>query len=71
MSKLEDLYHAANAIEFDGWDDDIKGLIMSMVGEPEARETTDMTLGSWTPEDYKVFGKNELIVELKNKIEAL
>lgn len=49
----------------------IKDLMRHLIGEPEERATTDMSLQSWTNDDYKMFGKNELRVELWQKIEAL
>lgn len=51
--------------------EEIKALMLELIGEPQYRETTDMSLQSWTPEDYKAFGKNELIAEIKAKVAAL
>ena len=49
----------------------LKDLMLELVGQPEQRETDDMSLKSWTPDDYKAFGRNELIVKLRNEIEQL
>lgn len=43
-------------------------LVEELIGEPEYRETDDMSLNSWTPEDYKAFGRNRLRNELKAKL---
>ena len=43
-------------------------LVLEIIGDIEQRETEDMSLLSWTPEDYKVFGKNELKIELRNAL---
>jgi hypothetical protein len=48
-----------------------KDKMFEMIGDVEQRETYDMSLNSWTPEDYKVFGKNELKIELLQKVEKL
>lgn len=45
----------------------IKAYIAELLGEMESRETEDMRLKSWTPEDYKAFGRNELRAELRQK----
>jgi len=50
---------------------EIKKLFIELLGEPTAVETEDMSLKSWTHEDMKTFGKNELIIELKNKVDEL
>ena len=47
---------------------EIINLIESVVGEMEQRETEDMGLKSWTPEDYKAFGRNELRADIKSKL---
>ncbi len=49
----------------------IKEMVLEMAGDMERRETEDMALNSWTPEDYKAFGRNELRIELIKKLEAL
>ncbi len=49
----------------------IKRLILELIGDVEQRETEDMSLKSWSTDDYKAFGKNELKLELRNKVEAL
>lgn len=49
----------------------IKNLMKELIGEPEYRKTGDMSLQSWTSEDYKQFGKNELIIEIIQKVEQL
>lgn len=49
----------------------VKDFFMELIGEMERRETTDMSLKSWTPEDYKAFGRNELRIELQQKVEQL
>ena len=46
----------------------IQKLVEELIGEPEYRETDDMSLKSWTPEDYKAFGRNRLRSELKAKL---
>jgi hypothetical protein len=51
--------------------DDIKEMFLGLLGEMEHRETEDMSLKSWTPEDYKAFGRNELRSELIKKIGEL
>ncbi len=87
MSKLEDIvYHmyekggdskyvraewASKPYHPDQAKEDIKGLILELIGDPEQRETEDMSLSSWTPDDYKAFGKNELKIELRQKAQAL
>ena len=43
-------------------------LMLSLVGDMEYRETLDMGLSSWTGEDYKAFGRNELRSELCKKL---
>ncbi len=45
--------------------------VLELIGDIEQRETTDMSLSSWTPEDYKAFGKNELKIELKQAFNEL
>lgn len=47
----------------------IKQEFLALVGEMEARETEDMSLQSWSKEDYKAFGRNELRAELRKAIE--
>jgi len=49
----------------------IKDLMLELIGDMEERETSDMTLKSWTNEDYKAFGKNELKAELRQKVAEL
>jgi len=49
----------------------IKNLMLELIGDVEQRETEDMTLKSWTPDDYKAFGKNELKIKLRQKVEQL
>lgn len=39
-----------------------------IIGDMEYRETEDMSLGSWSNEDYKAFGRNELRIELRQKL---
>ena len=46
----------------------IQKLVEELIGDPEYRETDDMSLKSWTPEDYKAFGRNRLRIELKAKL---
>lgn len=46
----------------------ILNLIESVIGDMEHRETEDMGLKSWTPEDYKAFGRNELRADIKSKL---
>lgn len=40
-----------------------------LIGDMEYRETFDMGLSSWSNEDYKAFGRNELRAELRQKLE--
>ena len=40
-----------------------------MIGDIEYRETSDMGLSSWTTDDIKAFGRNELKIELRQKLE--
>ena len=47
---------------------DLYQLIEWIIGDMEGRQTTDMSLQSWTHEDYKAFGKNELIIEQRNRL---
>ncbi|HEY5806163.1 MAG TPA: hypothetical protein VIS56_02125 [Candidatus Saccharimonadales bacterium] len=49
----------------------IKDVFLELIGDVEQRETEDMSLKSWTPEDYKAFGKNELRIELYDKVNKL
>lgn len=49
----------------------VKDIFLELIGDVEQRETDDMSLKSWTPDDYKAFGKNELKVELYRKAEHL
>ena len=42
--------------------------IRDAVGEMELRETEDMSLKSWTPEDYKAFGRNQLRAEVLERL---
>jgi hypothetical protein len=42
--------------------------IKEALGDMEYQETADMTLKSWTPQNYKVFGRNELRIEIKSKL---
>lgn len=51
--------------------DDIKTLIREIIGDLEQRETDDSSLKSWTPEDYKAFGRNELRVKLLGEVDKL
>jgi hypothetical protein len=49
----------------------IKALMLELIGDMEERETDDMALKSWTPEDYKAFGRNELRGQLMKDINNL
>lgn len=49
----------------------IKRLMLELIGDVEHRETSDMSLKSWSTADYKAFGCNELKIELRKKVEAL
>lgn len=40
-----------------------------MIGDMEYRETFDMGLSSWTTDDIKAFGRNELRIEQRQKLE--
>ena len=42
-----------------------------LLGELEYRETFDMSLSSWSTDDIKAFGKNELKNELRQKLNQL
>jgi len=62
---------------------DIIELILDLIGPMEQQETTDMSLSSWTNEDYagfvytpnvvvsKAFGRNELRSEVLKKVITL
>lgn len=41
---------------------------MGIVGEMEQRETFDYSLSSWTSDDMKAFGRNELRIEIRAKL---
>lgn len=79
MSKLDDILEepleiSGQTIRFAGdpaTELALKELMLELIGELEQRETDDMSLKSWTNEDYKVFGKNELKIELRQKVEEL
>jgi hypothetical protein len=45
--------------------------MLELIGDMEERETDDMALKSWTPEDYKAFGRNELRGQLMKDINNL
>lgn len=49
----------------------IKSLFLGLIGDMEKRETADMSLKSWTPEDYKAFGRNELRAQLIGEVMGL
>ena len=51
--------------------DEIKRLVIELIGPMEIQETSDMTLSSWTNEDYKAFGRNELRSEVLKKVATL
>lgn len=71
-SGYEDGTHGAgHPASIEEYKDTIKGIFTELLGEVEARSTDDTTLQSWSNEDYKAFGKNELKVELLNKIAEL
>lgn len=43
-----------------------------MIGHDlEYRETDDMSLSSWTNEDYKAFGRNELRNDIRQRAKEL
>jgi len=78
MSKLDDILKECSMGNVNSQADRIaiakqqlKDLMVDLVGDVEFRETEDMTLGSWTPDDYKEFGRNELKIALHQKIEKL
>lgn len=50
---------------------DIYSLLMDVIGDMEYRETLDMGLSSWTNEDFKAFGRNELRNEQRQKLNQL
>ena len=51
--------------------DEIKRLVIELIGPMEQQEASDMTLRSWTNEDYKAFGRNELRAEIAKKVATL
>jgi hypothetical protein len=57
----------------DGLKQAIKQLMIDefekLIGDMEYRETFDMGLSSWTTDDIKAFGRNELRIELRQKLE--
>lgn len=76
MSKLDDIlddpsYMAEGGTTPEVKKQQIKDLIRELIGDVEQRETEDMSLNSWTPEDYKAFGKNELKIELRRRVNEL
>jgi len=51
---------------------DIAQIIDEAIGDMEYRETEDMSLKTWSAEDLKAFGRNELRNEIKSNLrEAL
>ena len=50
------------------YEQELRDLMLELVGDMEERETSDMTLKSWAMDDYKAFGRNELRCELLKKI---
>lgn len=71
MSKLNELWDMDEKYLGDNYNQQIKELFLELVGDVEQRETTDMSLKSWTSDDYKAFGRNELRIELRQKVEEL
>lgn len=49
----------------------IKDLMLELIGDMEERETEDMALKSWSKEDYKAFGRNDLRSEMMKKVSEL
>lgn len=68
----DELNHRIAAFKANNWFKEPKQQLLStmleLVGDMEQRETEDMTLKSWTPEDYKAFGRNELRAEIISKL---
>ena len=48
--------------------DEIEVVINESIGEMEYRETEDMELKTWSAEDLKAFGRNELRNEIKSNL---
>jgi len=48
---------------------DIQEIIKECIGEMEYRNTEDMSLSTWSAEDLKAFGRNELRNEIMNNLE--
>ncbi len=81
MSRLDDIIQNIKdeaIAEHKGWQGsdyvakpDIKALMLELIDDMEQRETEDMTLSSWSTEDYKAFGRNGLRAELRNKVQDL
>jgi hypothetical protein len=51
--------------------EEIKSLIIELMGEMEYRETYDMSLSSWSKDDYKAFVRNNLRTEIYQKVREL
>lgn len=49
----------------------IKTLMLDIIGDMEQRETEDMSLKSWSNDDYRAFGRNEFRGELIKKVNDL
>jgi len=77
MSVLDDLYikyvwneHTPDDTE-QPFKAEVKEMMLALIGDMEQRETEDMQLKSWTNEDYKAFGRNDLRSKLISKVVAL
>lgn len=46
----------------------LKADVVEAMGDMEGRETEDMSLKSWTPEDYKAFGRNHLRAQISESL---
>lgn len=66
--KLDPGYKPEKPIDRTQAVNNILNLIESVVDDMEYQETEDMSLKSWTPEDYKAFGRNELRAAIKSKL---
>jgi hypothetical protein len=69
---LRDLHGQATSVNkaLDQLDTIYRDFFLELIGDVEQRETEDLSLQSWTPEDYKAFGKNELRVKLRQQVTA-
>jgi hypothetical protein len=77
MSKLDNILNKEMIFDTDTGPNlkrtkrELKALMLELIGDMEERETDDMALKSWTPEDYKAFGRNELRGQLMKDINNL